>query len=77
MIEIVAATIAPPVIILAAAYPLRPQGGRRRLHAVPAAEILARLADEADSGLIPASTFGDMSHPPAFTVQTRQLWVAP
>lgn len=73
MTEIIAATVAPAAVILAAAYPLRPQCGRHRPHAVPASEILARLAAEPHR----SGTFGDTSRPPAFTVQTRRtLWSA-
>lgn len=64
-------TLAPAVLILAAAYPLRPQGGRMRPNAVPAHLILARLADDPDR----TGPFGDTRRAPAFTVQTRRtLW---
>lgn len=70
MIPLLSITVAPAVLILAAAYPLRPQGGRLRSHPVPARQILARLADDP----IRTSAFGG---PPAFTVQTRRtLWRA-
>lgn len=69
MIPILAATVAPAVLILAIAYPLRPQCGRLRARPVPARDIILRLTVESDLGLIPAGPFGDTSRPPMWTVQ--------
>lgn len=62
MIPALAATVAPAIILLAVAYPLRPQYGRLRTHPVPARQIIARLATErADRWIV-------MTHPPLWTV---------
>lgn len=70
LLPVLCATVAPALLILAAAYPLRPQGGRFRSHPVPARQILARLAAETRP-----RQFGDPRRP-AFTVQPRRIWVA-
>lgn len=62
------ATAAPGVLLLAIAYPLRPQYGRLRARPVPARQIIDRLADETRRGLIPAGPFGDTTRPPMWTV---------
>lgn len=75
LLPVMCATVAPALLILAAAYPLRPQGGRMPARPVPARLIIDRLADEARRGLIPAGPFGDTRRPVAFTVQPRPtLW---
>lgn len=63
-----AAIAAPILLILAIAYPLRPQCGRLRTNPVPARLIIARLADETRRGLLPAGPFGDMTRHPMWTV---------
>lgn len=70
MIPILSITLAPALLILAVAYPLRPQGGRQRPRPVPARLILARLADETPPVLV-----GDPRRP-SFTVQTRRVRAA-
>lgn len=60
MTPILAATVAPALLMLAVAYPLRPQCGRLRTRPVPARHIIDRLNREPSTPL----TF-----PPIWTVQ--------
>lgn len=72
MIPIVSITIVPALIILAVAYPLRPQGGRMLSHSVPAREIIARLGGEEAR----PSQFGSNGTRSSFTVPARRnLWL--
>lgn len=73
LIPALAATVAPVVLLLVVAYPLRPQYGRQRAHPVTVQQIIDRL----DSDAAARPTFGNTTRPPAFTVPTRRtLWVA-
>lgn len=65
---VLVATVAPALIILAIAYPLRPQGGRLRARPVPARRLLARCAVDRELGLIPDDEWGDVSRPSLWTV---------
>ena len=72
LLEAVGATVVPTAVILVGiVYPLRPQGGRLRAHPVPASAIVARLADEVDTGEIPRDLWGDTSRPATWTVPAR------
>ena len=65
---VLAATVAPALILLAVAYPLRPQGGRLRARPVPARRLLARCEVDRELGLIPDDEWGDVSRPSLWTV---------
>lgn len=59
------ATVVPALLILAMAYPLRPQGGARHLNpnARAARRILARCEVDREMGIIPADHWGgDLTH---------------
>ena len=67
LMPVVAATVAPALIILAVAYPLRPQYGRLRARPVPARKILAHCEVDRELGLIPDDEWGDVSRPSHWT----------
>lgn len=75
MIPVLAATVAPVLLILVIAYPLRPQGGRMRADPVPVRQIIDRLADETRRGLLPAGPFGDTNSPPMWTVPGGRIHI--
>ncbi|PZF98519.1 hypothetical protein C1I99_13235 [Micromonospora deserti] len=63
-----AATVVPVLLILAIAYPLRPQGGRLRARPVPARKLLAHCAVDRELGLVPDDEWGGVARPSLWTV---------
>ncbi|WP_213452860.1 hypothetical protein [Rhizomonospora bruguierae] len=63
------ATVFPAALLLAGAYPLRPQGGRMRHHPRPASQVLASCDHDRTLGIIPADAWGGVDRPSEWTVR--------